>query len=226
MGEWLNGCEICNIGLVAEMKEIIETGVSERKAADMLAKMAAQKIGDELYTAAAIRARYQLHTGKRDPNKQVVHNEPLEPYKQPGRVVHREPQESRKTGLRNRPQLEELGANYIVERIKAVANAQRPKPSELEIAEKSVIATARYLDRIVSGHIRDNGTDTDQLTAASIVRHGPGIIFSFIKLGIDVFKVHEFYTGKSAELPEISGEGNNPCPKPGCTKGVGVQSIT
>ena len=91
---------------------------------------------------------------------------------------------------------DELGAEYLVDAQKAVARAQEPPLSELEKAEKNIIRTAKILDDIVEGRLKDNGTDNDRLTAESIKRHGPGIIISFIQLGIDVFKVYDFYIGK------------------------------
>lgn len=56
---------------------------------------------------------------------------------------------------------------------------------------------SRDLGGIISGEIKDNGTEHDKLTAQSIVRHGPGIIMSYIQLGIEIFKVYEFYQGRN-----------------------------
>jgi hypothetical protein len=68
MGEWLKGCEICNACLVAEMDELVNSGISVRNAAKLLADEGERKIGDLVYTEAAIIARYLLHKGKRDPH--------------------------------------------------------------------------------------------------------------------------------------------------------------
>ena len=91
------------------------------------------------------------------------------------------------------------GANFYREASKAFARLAAPKLSELERAEKVIVKAARLLDQIVAGNIRDNGTDYDRLTAASIKRHGPGIIISYIQLGIDVHKVYDYYKGASDE---------------------------
>jgi hypothetical protein len=85
------------------------------------------------------------------------------------------------------------GAHFYVEAQKAAARLAAPKKTELEKAEKIIVKAAKLLSDIVDGNLRDNGTDTDRLTAESIKRHGPGIIISFIQLGIDVFKVYDFY---------------------------------
>lgn len=68
MGKWLNGCEICNYGLVEEMKGLIKSGISENKAAKMLSEMATRQIGTQIFSPEAIRNRYRLHTSERDPN--------------------------------------------------------------------------------------------------------------------------------------------------------------
>ena len=90
-------------------------------------------------------------------------------------------------------------AKFCVEAARAFARLEAKKPSELEKAEKIIVKAARLLDRIVTGDLRDNGTDYDKLTAASIRRHGPGIIMSYIQLGIDVHKVYDYYKGASDE---------------------------
>ena len=95
------------------------------------------------------------------------------------------------------------GANFYVEAQKAAARLAAPKVSELERAERVVARAARLLDRIVAGDLLDNGTDGDRLAAESIKRHGPGIVVSFIRLGVDVFKVHKFYTGDSRNGNEL-----------------------
>jgi hypothetical protein len=39
MGKWLNGCEVCNVGLVTEMKKMVDAGVPVRTAANLLADL-------------------------------------------------------------------------------------------------------------------------------------------------------------------------------------------
>ena len=77
LGRWLDGCQLCNAGIIVEMKKKIETGLSVNKASKILSEMATKQIGGELYSAAAIRARYLLHTGKRNPHPKIVHREQL-----------------------------------------------------------------------------------------------------------------------------------------------------
>jgi hypothetical protein len=72
MGKWLKGCELCNSGLVVEMDRLIESGISVNKAAKMLAEEGERKIGDLVYTQAAIRARYRYFKGLREPHPKKV----------------------------------------------------------------------------------------------------------------------------------------------------------
>jgi len=58
---WLQGCEICNTGLIAQVDKYVNKGLSVRKACDLMAKEGERKIGDLVYTSAAIRGRYLLH---------------------------------------------------------------------------------------------------------------------------------------------------------------------
>lgn len=221
MGEWLHGCQLCNEGVIVEMKKIIETGVSVNKASKILAEMAAKQIGEELFTAEAIRNRYRFHVGQREPNPKVGHNDQpkiqkpekasdsgILPVNQvqlelPLEVGPKclEPQEKSVC-----PQMEELGVDYIVNRQKAAARAQQRQESELGRADRAIRRAARLMEMIVEGQIENNGSDIDQLSAASIKRHGPGIIISFIQLGIDVFKVHEFYMGRKGGVSETAIE--------------------
>jgi len=55
---WLKGCEVCNAGLCKRMNELIESGLSQRKAAEMLAKEVVDKHGVALYSANALKIRY------------------------------------------------------------------------------------------------------------------------------------------------------------------------
>ena len=72
MGKWLKGCEVCNAGLVVEMDRLIGNGISVNKAAKLLAEEGERKIGDLVYSAAAIRARYRYFKGLREPHPKKV----------------------------------------------------------------------------------------------------------------------------------------------------------
>ena len=74
---WLKGCEVCNAGLCKRMDELIESGLSQRKAAQSLEDEQKETLGAVVYSAGALRGRYLLHTGKRDPHPdKAVHSEP------------------------------------------------------------------------------------------------------------------------------------------------------
>jgi hypothetical protein len=66
MAEWLKDCEICNVGLCSEVNSRKENGLTEHKACVQMSEES-----EGLYSAAAIRNRYQYHTGK----KKVAQNE-------------------------------------------------------------------------------------------------------------------------------------------------------
>ena len=68
MDGWLQGCEICNIGLVNEINKMVDSGLSVRKASRLLAESAKEQIGVEIFTSEAIRSRYLLHTNQREPH--------------------------------------------------------------------------------------------------------------------------------------------------------------
>ena len=93
------------------------------------------------------------------------------------------------------PEPGDLSAEHTTEAIKASANAKKPKPSELERAEKIIVAAARKLEAIVEGRIKDNGSEYDRLSAETIKRHGPSFIISYYQLGIDPQKAVNFYKG-------------------------------
>ena len=86
-------------------------------------------------------------------------------------------------------------ADFHREVAKAFARLEAPRPTDLEKAERVIVRAARLLDQIVTGSLKDNGTDYDKLTAASIRRHLPGIVGSAIQLGIDVRKVEAYFKG-------------------------------
>lgn len=212
MGKWLSGCEICNIGLVTEVNNLKEAGLSERAACRKLAEMAEKKFKTPMWSEKVILNRYRYHYGL-DRNSEVSEFQTPTPSKPAPIKGLQGPVEKNvekpaakpkaKPSKKQPPVMEavviepdELGAEYLSDAQKLVANAQKPPLSELEKAEKTIIKAARLLDDIVEGRLKDNGTDNDRLTAESIKRHGPGIITSFIQLGIDVFKVYDFYTGK------------------------------
>lgn len=64
MTEWLKGCEICNAGLCTRFDELVESGMSQRKASVFLEKEQKEKIGDVVYSADALRRRF-LHSKPR-----------------------------------------------------------------------------------------------------------------------------------------------------------------
>lgn len=73
MTEWLKGCEICNSGLCNRFDELIESGKSQRSAANILVNEQKKEIGEILYSAPALRKRYADNTIN---NKKVVQNVP------------------------------------------------------------------------------------------------------------------------------------------------------
>ena len=204
MGKWLKGCEICNAGLINQVDNLVEKkGISINKACQLMAKEVKNKFGDDIYDAAAIRARYLYHKGLN--KKKIVEN--LQPAtnnsKQKQEVI-----EHQISKTKNQPQPElplqeevvpepdELSANYHVEETKASAKANEPKPSELEKAAKAIKNTAHLLERIIEGKIPSDGK-YDALWAESIKRYGPSIIISFYQLGIDPEKAIKFYQGEN-----------------------------
>lgn len=58
MTEWLKGCEVCNAGLCARFDELIESGMSQRKAAKTLEQEQREGLGEVVYPADALRKRY------------------------------------------------------------------------------------------------------------------------------------------------------------------------
>ena len=103
-------------------------------------------------------------------------------------------------------QKEELEADCNVTRQKVAVKIQQPQKSELEKADKAIRRAARVLELIVAGQIKGNECEDYRFYMESITRHGPGIIISFIQLGLDVFKVHEFYTGTERAASEAAIE--------------------
>jgi hypothetical protein len=69
MAKWLQGCEICNAGLCAEMDRLIEVGFSERKAAQQLVKQQEMSLHTELYSVASILNRYRYYKGLKKVNQ-------------------------------------------------------------------------------------------------------------------------------------------------------------
>lgn len=62
--EWLKGCEVCNAGLCKKMDALIESGLSQRKAAKVLVEEQKETLGQVVYSANALRHRYCDHTNK------------------------------------------------------------------------------------------------------------------------------------------------------------------
>lgn len=58
MTEWLKGCEVCNAGLCARFDELLESGMSQRKAAKALEREQKQELGAVVYPAETLRRRY------------------------------------------------------------------------------------------------------------------------------------------------------------------------
>ena len=204
MGKWLKGCEICNAGLINKVDELVEKkGISINKACQLMEKEVKNKFGDDLYTAAAIRARYLFHKGLKD--KKVVQTVQLNTNnpEQKQEVIEgqisktkNQPQPELLPQEEVEPEPDELSADYHVEAIKASAQANEPKPSELEKAAKAIKNTAHLLERIIEGKVPSDGK-YDALWAESIKRYGPSIIISFYQLGIDPEKAIKFYQGES-----------------------------
>lgn len=214
MGSWLKGCEICNAGLITEVDRLVESGgMSVRKACDLMAKEGKRKIGDMVYTSAAIRGRYIHYKGLVERKKEeVVETQP------PDTTQTHNQSDSTESGIsesENRqppqeevePEADELSAAHHTESAKASADAAKPKPTELEKASKTITKASKYLERIVEGSLKDNGTDDDRLSAESIRRHGPSIIISFYQLGIDPEKAVNFYKGEH-NVKDINNQGN------------------
>ena len=202
---WINSCEICNVGLINKMDELIGDGISVNKAAKLLAVEGEKQIGDLVYSQAAIRARYLLHKGLREPHpKKAVHSEQSQHV---GTLANNEPTEvevSKDVPSTNIPDVEEpelgdLSVDFEKNANKAAAAAKKRTESELEKASKVIEKASRLLERIVDGNLKDNGTEYDRLSAASINAHGPGIIISLYRLGIDPEKAVSFYLGKPAK---------------------------
>jgi len=188
--KWLQGCEICNTGLINRVDELVDGGISVNKACKLMAEEGERTIGDMVYSQAAIRARYRHYKGikgdkkvglKGQPNQKPITEQPETEQPQPEDVV---------------PGPTELSANHMMEATKASANANKPKPSELEKAEKIIVKASKLLEAIVEGRIKDNGSGEDKLFAESIKRHGPSFIISYYQLGIDPQKAVNFYKGE------------------------------
>ncbi len=63
MGKWLEGCEICNVGLVSEVNKLKESGISERAACRVLSKTAEEKFKTPMWSEKVILDRYRYHIG-------------------------------------------------------------------------------------------------------------------------------------------------------------------
>jgi hypothetical protein len=195
MSKWLKGCEICNAGLVAEVDRQCKGGISVLKACKLLVKEIERKFNVSPYTAESLMERYRYHKGltkkkvsenlksdnkNRQQNKQVAQDQVSKT--ENGEVV---------------PESNELSAEHHTDAHKASAAASKPPKSELEKAKDVIVRAARLLEMIIDGQIKDNGTEIDKLCAQSIKRHGPGIIISYYRLGIDPEKAVNFYKGRS-----------------------------
>jgi len=76
---WMKDCVVCNAGVCTRMRELLDADdkLTVNKAAKIMAEEAVGSDGVKLISANAIRCRYRLHTGEREPNKKVGHNEQL-----------------------------------------------------------------------------------------------------------------------------------------------------
>ena len=79
MTTWLKECEICNEGLCKEMSYLTDSvekggvGLSVREAAKRLEGHAVEQVGEKIWTAEQIRARYLYHTGQvKSPNRVCI----------------------------------------------------------------------------------------------------------------------------------------------------------
>ncbi len=59
MTEWLKGCEVCNAGLCARFDELIDSGISQRKAAKELEIEQIKVLGEVVYPWDTLRRRYR-----------------------------------------------------------------------------------------------------------------------------------------------------------------------
>ncbi len=61
--KWLNGCEMCNTGIVVEVKSLQKEGLSVRAATEVMHETAYQKYPElkEEFSAGKIRNRYNYH---------------------------------------------------------------------------------------------------------------------------------------------------------------------
>lgn len=72
---WLKDCEICNAGLCKEMNYLTDSvdngglGLPVREAAKRLEEQGKKQIGEAVWTAEQIRARYLYHTGQMVPGR-------------------------------------------------------------------------------------------------------------------------------------------------------------
>lgn len=127
--KWLQGCEICNTGLINRVDELVAGGISVRKACKLMAEEGERKIGDMVYSEAAIRARYRLHKGLREPHLKVGHRDPPNFQEPHPKVVHRE-QSGQQSGLEQSqpedvaPEPAELSAKHWTDATRASANAK------------------------------------------------------------------------------------------------------
>ena len=199
MTEWLKDCEICNAGLIAEVDRQCDSGVSLRKACELLVREIERKFKVSPYTAQSLRDRYQYNKGLR---KKVVQNAPPEnnsdPQYDPQETIIEENYDDIK------PQPRDFSSAHHRETAQASAQANKQKQtSELERAATVIKQAARLLERIVEGDIEDNGTEYDRLSAESIRRYGPSIIISYYQLGIDPEKAVNFYKGEKVAIQTL-----------------------
>ena len=196
---WLKGCEICNTGLINRIDELVENGkITLNKACKLVEKEGEKQIGDLVYSAEVLRARYRYHKGLRDHDPKVGENAQLSLPNHTENMDHSDPPTVEILDEEEViPDAAELSAEHHIESAKASAKANQRKKSDLEKIALTIKQAARGLERIVEGDVKDNGTDLDGLFAQAIRRHGPSIIISYFQLGIDPEKAIDFYKGEN-----------------------------
>ena len=192
------------------MRKLLDEGLSLYRASKILAERAEEQIGEKIFSANAISSRYRHHTGKRNPHPKSCHRDKskkesseqvADPCSLPvGQVQLKLPLGADAEGdgpARENisSQIKEQEADHIAEGQKAADGTQLRQESKLKMAEQAIRRAAHLLQMIAAGQIEDNGTEEDRLSMEAIKGHGRDILASYVSLDVDIFKVHEFYSG-------------------------------
>ena len=200
MGKWLNGCEICNFGLINEMGNLIDSGLSENKAAQVLSERATKEIGTELFSAEAIRSRYRLHTNKRDPNpkKEVGHNDQVEqvtfdPSNEDDlRKVGELLAEKIESG-EAKPRVGSLVSTAVKEALRKNAKPPEPKPiNNFDRLSKHALALAEGITFWADGTMKPENED-EAIRARIVLDCAPSLYVYYSKLGVNFQAVHDIF---------------------------------